>query len=182
MKARLELRLQQKLIMTPQLQQAIRLLQLSRLELNQTLSHEMTENPVLEEETSTDAPDDEPSLGEEGVSPKTEADVPEVVEGDTGSLDRLEFNWDSYLDQDEASGSNQSDYRTASSEELPSYEQTLTRPASLADHLQWQLGVSAVTDEERQIGSTIIGNLDEDRKSTRLNSSHIQKYRMPSSA
>lgn len=162
MRPRLELRLQQKLIMTPQLQQAIRLLQLSRLELNQTLSHEMTENPVLEEETSPDAPEDEPAIGEEGASLKTEADVPEVVEGDTGSLDRLEFNWDSYFDQDEASGGSQSDYRTASSEELPSYEQTLTRPASLVDHLQWQLGVSAVTDEERQIGSAIIGNLDDD--------------------
>ena len=51
MEARLELKLSQKLIMTPQLQQAIKLLQLSRLELSQTLAQELLENPVLEEVT-----------------------------------------------------------------------------------------------------------------------------------
>ncbi len=163
MRARLELRLQQKLIMTPQLQQAIRLLQLSRLELNQTLSHELTENPVLEEDAASDGPEEEASLGDEGVaSTKTEADATELGEGDTGSLDRLEFNWDSYFDQDETSGGKASDYMTASSEELPSYEQTLTRPVALTDHLLWQLGVSSVTEEERQIGAVIIGNIDDD--------------------
>ena len=49
MEARLELKLSQKLIMTPQLQQAIKLLQLSRLELVQSVAQELTENPVLEE-------------------------------------------------------------------------------------------------------------------------------------
>ncbi len=49
MSLRLELRLSQKLIMTPQLQQAIKLLQLSRLELQQTLSQQLIENPLLEE-------------------------------------------------------------------------------------------------------------------------------------
>ena len=64
MEARLELRLAQKLIMTPQLQQAIKLLQLSRLELSQTLSQELVENPVLEE-VSPEA-GEEPAEGEAG--------------------------------------------------------------------------------------------------------------------
>jgi RNA polymerase sigma-54 factor len=162
MRARLELRLQQKLIMTPQLQQAIRLLQLSRMELSQTVSQELTENPVLEEETAPDVPEEDIPLGEEGAQAKVEADTPEADGAESESLDRLEFNWDSYFDQDDVGAGKQADYITASSEEMPSYEQTLTRPVSLVDHLLWQLGVVSVTEEERRIGETIIGNLDDD--------------------
>ena len=160
MKPRLELRLQQKLIMTPQLQQAIRLLQLSRLELNQTLSHELVENPVLEEDA---VPDEDTGAGEDAVAIKPEIEGTDKSEADVApeSLDRLEFNWDSYLD-DDAGGHKEPDYMTASTDELPSYEQTLTRSVSLADHLIWQLNLSSVTEEERLIGTAIIGNLDED--------------------
>ena len=166
MKARLELRLQQKLIMTPQLQQAIRLLQLSRLELSQTVTQELTENPVLEEEPTTDPVDDEIPLGEDATATKAEtegADVGESGEAEPGPLDRLEFNWDSYFDQDETGAGRETDYATASSsDDLPSFEQTLAKPVALTDHLLWQLGLSAVTDEERRIGAAIIGNIDDD--------------------
>ena len=166
MKARLELRLQQKLIMTPQLQQAIRLLQLSRLELSQTVTQELTENPVLEEETTTDPVEDETPLGEEATATKAEAegaDAGESGEAEPGALDRLEFNWDSYFDQDETGAGRETDYATASSsEDLPSFEQTLAKPVALTDHLLWQLGLTSVTDEERRIGAAIIGNIDDD--------------------
>ena len=72
MEARLELRLSQKLIMTPQLQQAIKLLQLSRLELVQSVAQELTENPVLEElslESSEDAPEGEGDAAAEAPAP-----------------------------------------------------------------------------------------------------------------
>ncbi len=167
MKPRLELRLQQKLIMTPQLQQAIRLLQLSRLELTQTITSELMENPVLEEEVSPETAEDEGATGDE-AAPKTETgSEPEAAEGgDTadgeGSLDRLEFNWDSYFDQDDFGRSSEAEYAKASSEELPSYEQTLTKPVSLEEHLSWQLRLSNVSDEDRRIGEAIIGNLDDD--------------------
>src|SRR5512135_1303824 len=67
MKLRLDLKLSQKLIMTPQLQQAIKLLQLSRLELAQSLTQELVENPVLEE-LSPDQIDESPEG--EGESPE----------------------------------------------------------------------------------------------------------------
>ncbi len=164
MKPRLELRLQQKLIMTPQLQQAIRLLQLSRLELNQTISAELMENPVLEEEASPEAAEEDSASGDEPVAPKVEAEGEPVEreESGEGSLDRLEFNWDNYFDQDDFGRSGETDYAKASSEDLPSYEQTLTKAVSLEDHLTWQLRLSNVAEEDRHIGEVIIGNLDED--------------------
>lgn len=161
MRARLELRLQQKLIMTPQLQQAIRLLQLSRLELTQTVSQELTENPVLEEEATPDGPEEEISPGEDGAPSKTEAEVTESEPAEAPSLDRLEFNWDNYFDQDEGGGRDY-EYASASPEDLPSYEQTLTKPVSLVEHLTWQLRLSPVSDEDRPLAEAVIGNLDDD--------------------
>ena len=78
MEARLELKLSQKLIMTPQLQQAIKLLQLSRLELVQSVSQELIENPVLEEvtpETAEDSPE-----GDDASSPETSQTAESVAE------------------------------------------------------------------------------------------------------
>jgi RNA polymerase sigma-54 factor len=166
MKPRLELRLQQKLIMTPQLQQAIRLLQLSRLELSQTITGELMENPVLEEEASAETSEDEGAVAEETAAPKAETgSEPETAaSGDVaeGSLDRLEFNWDNYFDQDDFGRSGEVEYSKASSEDLPSYEQTLTKPVSLEEHLLWQLRLSNVSEEDRRVGEVIIGNLDDD--------------------
>lgn len=163
MRARLELRLQQKLIMTPQLQQAIRLLQLSRLELTQTVSHELMENPVLEEEATPDTADEEPAPGEDGAPAKSESDVSEAAEAppEAESLDRLEFNWDNYFEQDDGGGRDY-EYASSSPEDLPSYEQTLTKPVSLVEHLVWQLRLSPLSDEDRGIAEALIGNLDDD--------------------
>ena len=88
------LKLTQHLAMTPQLQQAIKLLQLSRLELLDTIKQEMNENPVLEEEAEPKEENiKERNLEEELAS----APGPEKVEGDIGSLD---FNWENYLRED----------------------------------------------------------------------------------
>src|SRR5208337_2511019 len=78
MEARLELKLSQKLIMTPQLQQAIKLLQLSRLELVQSVSQELIENPVLEELTPENA-DDSPE-GEDSAVPETPTGAESLAE------------------------------------------------------------------------------------------------------
>jgi RNA polymerase sigma-54 factor len=150
--------------MTPQLQQAIRLLQLSRLELSQTVTHELMENPVLEDELSQDAPEDDAPSGDDSPAVKTEADAeastPETK--DSAELDPQEFNWDSYFDQDDLGLPGDGDYGRASSEDLPSFEQTLTKPASLEEHLLWQLRLSNVPNEDRQVAEAIIGNLDDD--------------------
>jgi RNA polymerase sigma-54 factor len=167
MEARLELKLQQKLIMTPQLQQAIKLLQLSRLELSQSVSQELIENPVLEEMTSEDAAEEQPSEeGEAAAETQTAAETaPEASpepEGTQELKSDLEVGpeWDEYLNE----MSDGRDYGNAEADdkELPSYDQTLTRLPSLSDHLLWQLHLSTSDPDLVKGGEEIIGNLDDD--------------------
>jgi RNA polymerase sigma-54 factor len=167
MEARLELKLQQKLIMTPQLQQAIKLLQLSRLELSQSVSQELIENPVLEEMTSEDAAEEQPSEeGEAAAEAQTATETtPEASpepEGTQELKSDLEVGpeWDEYLNE----MSDGRDYGNAEADdkELPSYDQTLTRLPSLSDHLLWQLHLSTSDPDLVKGGEEIIGNLDDD--------------------
>jgi RNA polymerase sigma-54 factor len=142
----------QRMIMTPMLQQAIGLLQLSRLELVQELRQQMEQNPVLEEVLEEV---EEPQLTQEQVTPEE----PEVTpEAETGESDRLqEFDWDNYL-QDA------SDYRPQiPREELERFdaEMHLTKPRSLIDHLLFQLHLSTSDAEMLRVGTLVIGNIDE---------------------
>ncbi|MBI3610657.1 MAG: RNA polymerase factor sigma-54 [Nitrospirae bacterium] len=152
MKTRLDLRLTQKLIMTPQLQQAIKLLQLSRLELSQMITQELLENPLLEEtaEMTTEV--------EEILEDKKAADEEEAT--DPGAIE-LSSQWEEYIG-DVQRENKEVGYASAVDEETPSYEQTLTRPPSLQEHLLWQLRLSVATPREIEIGKIIIGNIDDD--------------------
>lgn len=142
----------QRMIMTPMLQQAISLLQLSRLELLQELRQQLEQNPVLEE-----ALEEVPEL--EGVEePKLEVEAAPAEADADGSQDRVEeFDWESYL-QDA------SDYRSQiPREEIERVDAELqmTRPRSLIDHLLFQLYLSTSDPEQLRLGTLIIGNLDE---------------------
>jgi RNA polymerase sigma-54 factor len=169
---RQNLRLTQQLIMTPQLQQAIKLLQLSRLELVDTIRQEMEENPFLDEEPP------EGETGDEMSASYDEPDVPEMPEGLdtpesvdqeipiaaperpgelTGEGDgKEEFDWNSYLEDYGPVGVNY-DHRES---ENPSWDNVLTAAPSLSDHLMWQLKLSRMTADEMRVGEQIIGNLD----------------------
>jgi len=154
---RLDLKLAQKLVMTPQLQQAIKLLQLSRLELSQTVYQEMLENPVLEEAATEAEEYEEPEVS------GTDAEAKEAPAADTDegqAIDVFGLKWDNYLEEDEPRlepGSfNDQD------EDLPSYDQTLSTPMSLSDHLLWQLRLNALSETDARVGETIIGNIDDD--------------------
>jgi RNA polymerase sigma-54 factor len=159
------LRMTQQLVMTPQLQQAIKLLQLSRMELVDLVRTEMTENPMLE---GADDNDEEPIA--DGASPAEAAEIEakpehkeaeknEEVKGEEGAN---EIDWDQYLDQYQLQGHTAPSNRGLSDEELPGYEATLTRKTDLTDHLVWQLRLSHFTPEEERVAMLIIGNLDDD--------------------
>ncbi len=164
------LRLSQQLVMTPQLQQAIKLLQLNRIELAEVVNQEMMENPILEELTET--PD-----GESTQSPEMEADHPVDPESEqrrdedafmkpTPKEEQLvagkdDFNWESYVEEFNSNSSSAPSMREIN-EELPSFENILTKTTSLEDHLAWQLSMAALTDEERKLGELVIGNLSDD--------------------
>src|SRR5262245_59935458 len=130
MKLRLDLRLSQKQIMTPQLQQAIKLLQLSRLELQQSLAQHLMDNPLLEElaaETEESEPANTDEQAEDSAAAantntedsETEDNTPE--ERDTPE-EVSAAGWEVYFGTDRRTGSG--DRQSSSSEDFPSYEQT----------------------------------------------------------
>jgi RNA polymerase sigma-54 factor len=148
-----QLKLAQKLILTPQLQQAIKLLQLSRLDLLDTVTQEMESNPALEE--SPDFAQDHEDQVENGSSLDQQDDYPEVVIGESPKED---FDWGAYLG--DYSTSRQFGREREGSRELPSFECRLTKKPSLESHLRWQLYLSHLNDDEIEVGNLIIGNLD----------------------
>jgi RNA polymerase sigma-54 factor len=148
--------------MTPQLQQAIKLLQLTRLELSQTISQELLENPVLEEtavesadEAAPDAGDRREESSDDGGSGSLER------EGQEEALSPFDLNWGSSGDEGPMEW-RESESPDAGSEERPSYEQTLTRPTTLHEHLLWQLSVSGLEEADKDVGEQIVGNIDDD--------------------
>src|SRR5215813_2312354 len=171
------LRLSQQLVMTPQLQQAIKLLQLSRMELVDLVREEMMENPILEDGADTaqeqskngeangaaDGADGQEARAEHAG--ETELPAPEIsqkvdgpVEVKTDNQAVNEIDWDNYL-ENYTMAPPMPAYRP-NNDELPSLEATLTKKASLFDHLLWQLKLSNFSPEQEKIGMLIIGNLD----------------------
>ena len=160
MEARLSLRQSQRVVMTPLLQQAIQLLQLSTLELQDVVQKELLENPLLEEVTpdtpeTTDAPVTPDSPPAPTVEQVTEA--PPTTERQT---DDLPFDFNAVMsaddDHEERSLVSQEDR-----EDLP-FENIVRTHLSLADHLEEQLRYASEDAAVRRIGAQIIGNLDED--------------------
>jgi RNA polymerase sigma-54 factor len=178
-----QVKLTQQLVMTPQLQQAIKLLQLSRMELVGLVQHELEENPVLEEvaegdeertdeagpEASPDAPEDLPEAGAE-VEPGTELEAGPAEALDEGSeaADTAEpeptdaekiadVDWQSYTESQSQTGMRE----VADDEDRPSLDATLTRRENLSEHLLWQLQLASFPVEEEVAARFIIGNLDD---------------------
>src|SRR6187402_2136046 len=150
MEIKQQLRLSQSLVMTPQLQQAIRLLQLSRLELVDEVRKELDNNPVLSDEEPAERTRNTP--GEDREYPRAEQKATEKV--------TREVDWEKFLEnrtqQQSPSASGRSGF-----EDLPPIEQNLTKPGNLQDHLLWQLQMSDFAESERRFAELIIGNLDE---------------------
>ena len=148
---KLHTKLVQKLILTPSLQQAIKLLPMSTLELADLLNQEMVENPLLEE-----VPTEELQPAEQQQQQEKPADQPPADKGDSWDDADYEYFFGDYLDDGYRS-------RTPSEvKELPPIENTLSTAASLSDHLLWQLSLQTDDDRLKEIGSAIIGNLDDD--------------------
>ncbi|MFH1491362.1 MAG: RNA polymerase factor sigma-54 [Pseudomonadota bacterium] len=144
------LNLSQQLIMTPQLQQAIKLLQLSRLELLETINTELETNPILEEQV--------PDEGEEDKVPEPDIPSDAIKEVTVKENVREDVDWENYL----------AEYNTGWTDtsydgrELPPFESMTSQRTNLYSHLLWQLNMSSFDDKYKEIGIHIIGNLDSD--------------------
>ena len=173
---KLHLRLSQKLIMTPSLQQAIKLLQMTKLELQEEITQELTENPLLEEQEAqaeAERTDAERAEGEEGGPEAPEGEAPAEAaagpeaaaaeapapeaEKEKDSFDEIDYEsyFQDYMDLS---------YRPqAPSEEFEPrpLDAVLSKPQSLTDHLLWQLDMSPLPPGRKEIAQAIVGNLDE---------------------
>ncbi len=191
-----DLRLRQQLVMTPQLQQAIKILQLSLPELEAVVQAELEQNPMLEpldrspaesaadangdgaeapapdvpvppaEEAAPETADSEPTWDGLDERPAAEAPVVEAKDGaieqEMNTLDKLDkLDWREYLEnysnnwQDSGAQEQDDDRRQP-------IEATLTRKASLEDHLIWQLRLSGLSEAEQKLGAAIIYNLSDE--------------------
>ena len=156
------LKLSQQLIMTPQLQQAIKLLQLSRQELVEAINQEMEENPLLEEISPDEGIDDATSSEFEKDILSTERENIKAVEHtEEFNVEKgagaEEFDWASYLEDYGPVGVT---YGGKDGEET-SWENVLTEGQSLAKHLTWQMNLSSFSEDEERVGNQIIGNIDQ---------------------
>jgi RNA polymerase sigma-54 factor len=152
MEMRLNLKMSQKLVMTPMLQQAIKLLPLARLELAQLVRQEITDNPVLEEIQEEDTEEEEEKKEEEfGLEEEPSAPAEEATPQEQ------EVDWDNFIQNSIDRGGSVADYT-----ELPGIEATYKKEPTLIDHLHWQLDLSVENDRDKFIGQCIIGNIQPD--------------------
>jgi RNA polymerase sigma-54 factor len=162
---RQSLKLSQQLVMTPQLQQAIKLLQLSRLELQQAIREELETNPVLEEahegaQEGEDAPEERTESEEAATTSENSSPPGEEppLRSESGLIDRIDWNY--YFGEGSPSefrGERERD----EDDGRPYYENLLTRKPTLAEYLEWQIHLSDADEDLRRVASYLIGNIDE---------------------
>ena len=147
-------KLTQQTIMTPQLQQSIKLLQLSRLELSDIIQNEIIENPVLEDVQDFDDGEDTAKVDSEKELEFGKTDELTYDGGDENLADR----WENYAGGISPQGVGPG----IEDDDRLSTESRLVKKTSLYDHLIWQLYLSNTTKKEEFIGSLIVGNIDEE--------------------
>lgn len=146
---RQQLKLAQQLVMTPQLQQAIKLLQLSRLELLETVQQELLENPFLEE-----------TYSEESVAPAEEERRAATDDADGYAREAAKnADWEDYMGEFASTPRQSASREVELPEEMTSFEARYSVKPSLEGHLTWQLRLSRLTERQKEIGEAIIGNL-----------------------
>ncbi len=157
---KLSVKLSQRQILTPGLVQMVSVLALNKLELKDMINAEMVENPVLEElEESVPLIDEVGRKEEDRDRPtKTSTEETPITAEKKDPFEEIDFGsfFQDYLDPG---------YRTRGEMEdieRPSFENFLSKPTTLTDHLAWQLGALSLRREVREAAEQIIGNLNED--------------------
>jgi RNA polymerase sigma-54 factor len=161
----LQQRLSQQLVMTPQLRQAIKILQVSRAELESLIDHELTENPLLEEQADekAEAASDVPTVDGPNGAEEWQADAetrPEVEQASNPG----EIDWKEYAENysNDIHGSLGHGSAADDDDRRAALENILVKRTLLPDHLMWQLRLSDLPTAEKEVGAIIIGSLDKD--------------------
>ena len=170
MELKQSLRMSQQLVMTPQLQQAIKLLQLSRMELIEQIREEMESNPLLETPDEVDGDMSDKAPGEASLEAGNleapaigDAPVSDNAQEVKAENAPAEIDWDAYLNSyqfnEPTTASNKGNVDL---EDLPSFEANMVKKEDLFDRLFDQLAGLRMNDADRRIAELIIGNLDDD--------------------
>ncbi len=152
MDMKLSMKLSQRLVMTPMLQQAIKLLPMTRMELVTAIRAELEENPFLEE-LPVEEEEKEAETPEEPAGFEQEVAVAPAEENKA----KEEMDWDSYFQEEAYERGTGYDYK-----ERPSLENTLRNNESLHDHLLWQLNAGVTDPRLNEIGQIIVSDIDDD--------------------
>ncbi len=148
----------QQMTMTPQLQQAIKLLTLTHLEMTNLISQEMVENPMLEEfgRERDQADLDQGDKDLKDIETKaSDFDAPDLISKD-------DFDWEKYLSHASESSGSKSMVGPATSEDTPNYENMVSKDQNLYDHLEWQARMQEWPEDELILAILIINNISED--------------------
>ena len=157
--------MQQNLVMTPQLQMAIKLLAMNRMELQEAINNELVENPVLED--GMDGEEVEFGRNEEEIRENEATKDPEEVSiglvGATEQKDNSkEIDWEAYADSYSYLPATAGSGKDFAHGDMLGPDQTLTRSETLEEHLRWQIQMSDLNHLEREIAARLIGELTDD--------------------
>jgi RNA polymerase sigma-54 factor len=155
---RLSLKVSQRQILTPGLVQMVSVLALNKLELRDMITAEMVENPVLEELEDSVPLLDDVNRKEEDRDRKAAEESPTAAAETKDPFEEIDFGsfFKDYLDPGYRSQGESEDI------ERPSFENFLSKPSNLSDHLIWQLGSIPTSSQVREAAEVVIGNLNED--------------------
>ncbi len=163
MEMKLQFKLSQQLVMTPQLVQAIRLLQLSRVELVEEVRKELDGNPLLADDGGADATSSRESVTGVREVQTSEAKADRLADTDLAARETdkrvKEVDWEQFLENRQSQQAPPG--QRSGFEELPPIDQNLSRATNLREHLLFQLQMSDFVENERSFAELVIGNLDE---------------------
>lgn len=142
----------QKLMMTPELRLAIKILQFSTVELTEYIENELVENPLLEiAETAADTVDSADSPGDIERENSAEQDSKDEME-------KVDIDWEQYFDD---GTSYRNEFTPNRQEETPRYENFIAEVPTLQEYLMFQLALTPLGAEEKSVGEFFIGNIDD---------------------
>ena len=161
LEAKLSLKLGQSLLMTPQLQQAIKLLALGQLEFKDAIENEMLENPILEEmgrNAEDQSKGDSQEQGEDFASMAQES----AQASENSKMESPQVDWEDYLERFTDARGTASPKGLVDFEDRPSAESLMTKSESLVEYIIQQIRMTEVESEDQEIVMQIVGNLDKD--------------------
>ncbi len=157
-KMSMNLKQSQSLMMTPQLQQAIKLLTLTHLEMTSVIAKEMVENPMLEE-AGGESTREEVASRENDTKERNADDFsgPDIIDNSKDN-----FEWDKYVDSYNSTSSTPYTKEVRSKDDAPNYENMVSRGQNLQEHLEWQLRMEDLDEEEWKFALEVIHNLNDE--------------------